>query len=507
MVLKVTQNMINSKVINNINTIRNTMLTLQNQLSSGKRVNKPSDDPVNATQILTLQNRVTQDTQFLRNVDYAKGWLQQSEGALSSVNRLVTRAKELALQQSNSVSYNAANRTQVAAEIGQMINELIGIGNESIGSRYVFGGTITDPAPVGSGGVFYGSSQGYTTQVDETSTFNYGVSASRVFANDFNPNISLTTPVSSLFKGAGAGTLGLVSVTNRAGTTGTVDLTGAATVGDIINRFNASGLNITAAINASGNGISLTDATASPTGNLIISDGGDGLSTATKLRISGNRAGSTISGGDIDPAATGTTLISELNGGAGLTLNQIHIQNGAASGIVTLSGSATLQDVINTVNASGLNVTATINASGTGIDINSNSSSTVAIVSDVANDNTASSLGMQGGKNLIMTFTTLQKALLANDRAGILNSITNLDASLNTVNQVRAEIGGKVNRLESRTSILENNGVENEISLTYLRDTDMTQASMDFFKQKAAQDAALSTAAKIMNTTLMDFLR
>ncbi len=507
MVIKVTQNRINNDVLNNINTIRNSMLTIQNQLSSGKRVNKPSDDPVNATQILTLQNRVTQDTQFLRNLDYAKGWLQQSEGALSSVNRLVTRAKELAVQQSNSISYNAGNRAQAAAEIGQLINELLSIGNESIGSRYVFGGTVADKAPVGSGGVFYGSSQGYTTQVDETSTFNYGVSADRVFANDFNAAVTTSTPVSALFKGATAGTLGTISITNRAGTTASVNLSAATTVGDIINSINASGLGITAAVNANKNGISITDGNASPTSNLIITDGADGLGTATKLRIAGNRAGSSITGGDIDPAATATTLLSDLNGGAGMTLNQIHIQNGTASGVVTLSASTTLQDVINTVAASGLNVAASINASGTGIDINSTSASTVAIVTDVGNDETASSLGMQGKNNLISTLTTLQKALQANDRTGIMNAMTNLDASLSTVNQVRAEVGGKVNRLDSRLSILENNNVENEVSLTYLRDTDITQASMDFFKQKAAQDAALSTAAKIMNTTLMDFLR
>ena len=171
MVLKVTQMMSQNTLLSNINGIKGDLLDIQGQLASGKRVNKPSDDPLNAGAIINLQGNLSQNTQFIRNIDYTRSYLDKSESTLGSVNNIISRAKELSIQMMNSVSYDAASRRSVATEIQQLHDEVISLGNTTIGSRYLFGGSITDTPPVASGALFYGNTQAVTTQVDTFSTF------------------------------------------------------------------------------------------------------------------------------------------------------------------------------------------------------------------------------------------------------------------------------------------------------------------------------------------------
>jgi len=505
MAIRVTQLMSQNTLLNNINSINNALLEKQGQLSSGKRVNKPSDDPMNAQAILELKSTISKDTQYLRNIDYSRKWLEQSETALAKSSDIISRAKELAVQMSNSVSYDSKNMLNVSVEVRQMISETISLANSTVGSRYLFGGTATTRPPVASGALYYGNNKTMTTRLDEFATFDITTAASQVFISDFNPVVSTTTSVASLFKGQGA-TLGAISITNRAGTTGVVDLSGAATVGDIITTINNSGLGVTASINSTKDGISITDGNTSPTSNLIIANA-DSTNTASVLRILGNRSASSINGGDIDPAATGSTLISDLNGGLGLNLGQLNISNGSASGVVTLSAANTLSDVITTINNAGLHVSASINATGTGLNVTSTVSSTVAIVNEVNGGTTAASLGIQGGNNMLRTLELFATALEKGDGKAVFNLIGNMNSITDNLSQVRADIGGRMNRLDSKMEVLQNANVSNEINLTYMQDTDMTEAAMQFSMLQANQNAALSTAAKVLNTSLVDFLR
>ncbi|MBF0274212.1 MAG: flagellar hook-associated protein FlgL [Nitrospinae bacterium] len=505
MALRVTNMMSQNTLLNNINTINYSLMETQQQLASGKRVNKPSDNPVNARSIIEIQSTISRDTQYLRNIDYSRRWLEQSETALSQASNLISRAKEITVQMSNSVAYDTQNMINVATEVKQMISETISLGNTTVGSRYLFGGTNVGQPPVASGGIFFGNSKVMTTRMDEFTTFDITTSASKMFVSDFNPIVSANTTIASLNKGAGA-TLGAISITNRAGTTANVNLAGLTTVGQVITAINASGLGITAAINATNDGISLTDANASPVSNLIVANA-DTTNTASALKILGNRSASSISGGDIDPAATASTLISELNGGAGLTLGDINIANGAASGVVTLTAAATLNDVLTTINASAMNVTATINATGTGINVTSNVATTIAVVNEVGNGKSAANLGIQGGNNMLKTLELLDQALVAGDANAVRNLMGNMNTITDNISQVRADIGGRVNRLDSKMNVLEDTNLGNEVNLTYMRDTDMTQAAMQFSLLQTNQNAALSTASKILNTSLVDFLR
>ena len=155
------------------------------------------------------------------------------------------------------------------------------------------------------------------------------------------------------------------------------------------------------------------------------------------LGILGQRDGN-ISGSNLNPIVTSSTLISDLKDGNGLTLNQISISNGAASGTVTLSTAETIGDVINLINASSLNVKASINSVGNSLLVNSKNSTTVAIVKNIDTDETAEALGLGGGKNVFTTLYKLRDALKNNDSLAIQASLENLGSTQISINNNRA---------------------------------------------------------------------
>lgn len=171
--------------------------------------------------------------------------------------------------------------------------------------------------------------------------------------------------------------LGTVDFTDRAGNTMSVDLTGAETLQQIIDRVNeqaaTDGVSIELAINAVGNGIKLTDSSGG-SGNLIVTDSSG--SAASDLGIVTDATGvakTSINGGDLDRRYMSlSTKLDDLNGGSGITRGQFSVVDGnnMAIGIDT-SSMTTLGDLIGAITNSSLAVTARINDTGDGILIES----------------------------------------------------------------------------------------------------------------------------------------
>jgi flagellar hook-associated protein 2 len=175
--------------------------------------------------------------------------------------------------------------------------------------------------------------------------------------------------LSSLRGGAGL-SLGTVDFTDRSGATATVDFSGAKTVADVLALINASGIGVSASLKESGNGIEIKD-TSAGTGNLIIAD--NSSTTAAELGIAGTftTATASVKGANLQRQWIGVnTLLSTINGGAGVSAGKFKITNSnGASAEVDLSqgNEITLQDVIDEINSKNLSVTASINVNGDGL--------------------------------------------------------------------------------------------------------------------------------------------
>jgi len=174
-----------------INTILLQQASLnetQQQISLGKRILKPSDDPAGSVRLLDLDQSISRIDQFQENVDYAKNRLSLSEGTLQSVTNSLQRVRELAVQGFNATN-SASDKAAIAAEVYQRLDEIVALANSKDASGdYLYAGFKTQTQPfTGSAqtGVFeYQGDQGQRfLNIGENRTITDGNSGAEIFAN------------------------------------------------------------------------------------------------------------------------------------------------------------------------------------------------------------------------------------------------------------------------------------------------------------------------------------
>ncbi len=144
--MRVTENMTTNLVLASLQKQQELVNTLQQQISTGQRINQPSDDPISAQQALDLKGVIAATDQFSRNIQTGTSWLSQMDSSMSDMNSVLVRAKELALQMSNG-TYDAGQRQAAALEVAQLRDQMIALGNTQIAGKYIFGGFVSDQPP------------------------------------------------------------------------------------------------------------------------------------------------------------------------------------------------------------------------------------------------------------------------------------------------------------------------------------------------------------------------
>jgi flagellar hook-associated protein 3 FlgL len=506
MVDRVTNQGLQNTVLTNIFRITDDLARAQIEISSGKRILLPSDDPSGLRTSLGLRTDIRETTQFIRNIDNNKIFIQSSDSALESVGLGLTRAKELAISELGGAS-TPETRGFAAVELNQLISQVLEAANTQVSNQFIFGGTNTRTAPfqVGaSGAVYLGNTESVKIEIAQDIKLGITLPGSEVLGTDLNPDLTVSTALADLNGGQGV-PAGQFTIADRGGNSATITVSAGATVGSVISAINAASLNVTASVNSTGDGITLTDTSSVITQALTVAEVSGG-STASGLGILGQRNGN-LEGRQLNARVTSSTAISVLNGGAGLTLGDIGITNGAASGTVSLSTATTIGEAINLINSSGFNVTASINSVGNGLRIDSNDASTVAVVNDIGVGTTAQSLGLGGGGNVLDILIKLKLAMEKDDAAAILSSLENLDKGLGTVNESRAFVGASLRRIESTEFVLAQDIVDLKGHLSNTEDADLIQRASDLAALEVALSATLSTTARILQPSLLDFLR
>ena len=113
------------------------------QVSTGKRINTPSDDPIGVQKSLKLASQLADNEQYERNTDYALSWMETTDQALNSISNALQRANELGLQASNGTNSPEDQQT-IAKEIEQLRAEIQDIANTKFDGKYIFNGQKTD---------------------------------------------------------------------------------------------------------------------------------------------------------------------------------------------------------------------------------------------------------------------------------------------------------------------------------------------------------------------------
>jgi flagellar hook-associated protein 3 FlgL len=146
MPFRVTQNMMNTSFMSNLNSNLIRMSNLQDQIDSSRRINKPSDDPVGISYSLRYRSEITENDQYASNLDSAKSWMDNTDSALDKAGSVLQRIRELTVQASNGTN-SKQSLDSIQSEVGQLYQEMASIGNGQFNGKYVFNGQLTDVKP------------------------------------------------------------------------------------------------------------------------------------------------------------------------------------------------------------------------------------------------------------------------------------------------------------------------------------------------------------------------
>jgi len=153
--------MLSQDLLRQLNNANSKLSDLQEQLTTGKKISKPSQDPVVASLGIAYRTDVNHVDQYTRNMDQVHSWMDNSDSALNQANSVMQRIRELTVEASNG-TYTDDQRKSIDKEVGQLKEQLANIANTQVAGRYIFNGTDTSTKPV---------------QADSTQPGGYSVSA------------------------------------------------------------------------------------------------------------------------------------------------------------------------------------------------------------------------------------------------------------------------------------------------------------------------------------------
>lgn len=417
-------NLLSSQVMLNSLTRTNTeMIRLQTKLATQKNFQTPSEDPIGASLVSVLNQRLGRSDQILRNLDHAGNALATLDTALGEANSLALEAKALAASQIGATS-DADTRKGQALVVQSLIDELVRLSNTQFDGLYLLGGDRTGAPPIvgfGEGYRYVGRGQGLSTDVTAGVSAPItigadqalGVISGRVEGDvDLNPAILTTTRLSNLGGANGNGiALGEIeiTITNGPATTITVDLSNAENVGDVLNTLEsaireadptalAGAYPTGVTIGASGESLQFNVA---PGASIDIADLGAGT-TASDLGLSGvtYNAGTPVNlAADLDPRLTDTTTFAQLNPATPIDFGDIVFINGGRQGTVTVGPATTIAQFKADVERLNLGVRIEISEDGRSLNaFNEVSGSRLTIQEAGAGTFTATTLGLRSFK-------------------------------------------------------------------------------------------------------------
>ena len=142
MPFRITQESLNRTTLSNINLNYKKIQAIQEKLSSGKQINRPSDDPSGTRKVLGLRAEELQVQQFLDNTETAKEQINYTSNTLESIQELFLKVKNLAIQAGND-TLGQSDRNIIANELEELLESVLQNANTDNNGRYIFSGTKT----------------------------------------------------------------------------------------------------------------------------------------------------------------------------------------------------------------------------------------------------------------------------------------------------------------------------------------------------------------------------
>lgn len=184
---RITQRSVSATMMSGLQSNLSRLQKLQEQLSSGKQVSRPSDSPVKTVEAMQFRSGIRRTEQHIRNADDGLARLGATDAALTDSLNLTHRARELVLQGMND-SVNAQGREALATELATLRDSLLGVANTRYLDRPIFGGNSLAPDAYDAMGAYQGDGGAVVRTVAPGTTVDANVTGPEVFGADGDPS-------------------------------------------------------------------------------------------------------------------------------------------------------------------------------------------------------------------------------------------------------------------------------------------------------------------------------
>jgi flagellar hook-associated protein 3 FlgL len=147
---RITSTMMAGTTLADINAALSGMQRSESELASGKSIQQPSDNPYGASRAIELQSSIDGMSSYASDAQDGISWTQTASSALSNINEVSQRVRELLVQASNGVT-NPVDRTAIAEEVDQLAATVKQDANTQYAGQYIFSGTLTGAPPYKAG--------------------------------------------------------------------------------------------------------------------------------------------------------------------------------------------------------------------------------------------------------------------------------------------------------------------------------------------------------------------
>lgn len=181
--MKITYNTIVNSVSGSMQTNLKKLQELQQQLTSGKIVSKPSDNPASVAQLNILKSKKSQNEQFIKTIENSLGWLEATENNLTEINNSLVSLREICIQAGNG-ALNQDGLNALLEQVYQIKDKILSDANAEYLGNYLFAGLNTTEVPFEeSGGVFSynGDSGAMVRKISFESEISINIDGAKVF--------------------------------------------------------------------------------------------------------------------------------------------------------------------------------------------------------------------------------------------------------------------------------------------------------------------------------------
>jgi flagellar hook-associated protein 3 FlgL len=212
---RITNLMTSNTILGEINQSQSALAKTEEELSSGKTINEPSDNPYGAALAVQLNGQMSQLTDYTNNITDGSAWTQTATSALNSITNQVQRAQELVTEAGNG-TMSPSDLADIGNEINQIVSGIQSSANTQYNGQYVFSGTSTTTAPYDASGNYQGSTSMVTRQIGPSSTATVSVNLSSVLGTSSSTGLlsQLTDIANQLTSDTGTSALNTTDLSN-----------------------------------------------------------------------------------------------------------------------------------------------------------------------------------------------------------------------------------------------------------------------------------------------------